>query len=185
MRNVLFLACLVAGLLLVTPVQAQLRQNLPSAERAPARLFDEGGSSFSLNRLFSPEQFRMSHSYEMSMGSFGGSASSLGMYTNSMMWQFNQKLAARVDVSFAHSPFGGNGFGPGQDALGLENGRVFLRNAEIAYRPTENTSFHLSFRQSPYGGYMSPYGYGMAPGGGGFSSPYSSHHELFFRDTGR
>lgn len=162
MRKLLSLLCLVVFLGVALPAQAQLRKDVNDAQQAPARLFSADGPVFTLNNLFSPDHFRMHHSYEMSFGSFGGNTSSLGMYTNTMMFQFNQKLAARVDVSFAHSPFGnlaGQGVG-----LNDGGGRLFVQNAEVAYRPTENMRLHLSFHQSPYGGYMGPHGYyGYSP----------------------
>ncbi len=175
MRTLFSLLCLVILLGVATPAQAQLRANLPT-ERSAARLYDAGGSSFSLNKLFSPDHFKMSHSYEMSMSSFGGNSSSMGMYTNSLMWQFNQKLAARVDVSFAHSLFGND---TASKLMGgpQKNGQIFLRNAEIAYRPSENLQFNFSFRQSPYGGYMSPFGYN--PGYMGFAQ---QSQNLFWKD---
>ena len=173
MRHALSLLCLTLMLGLTVPAQAQHRADVP-ARHAPVRLFDQGAPAFSLNKLFSPEHFRMGHSYEMSFSSFGG-GSSLGMYTNSLMWQFNQKLAARVDVAFAHSPFG-NAFGSalGNDQNGLASGRLFLRTAEIAYRPNEHTRLHFSVRQSPYGSYMGPYGYGN-----GYGAPYYGHGSFY------
>lgn len=75
---------------------------------------------------------------------------SMGMYTNTMRWQFNSAWAARMDVSVANS-FTGNAFGE-------DRTRVFLRNAEVAYRPSENMQFRLQVQQSPYGRYASPYG---------------------------
>lgn len=183
MRKLLSLVCLVVFLGLAMPAQAQLRSDVRSSQ-SPARLYGPDGPAFSLNKLFSPEHFRMSHTYEMSFGSFGGQTSSLGMYTNTMMFQFNQKLAARVDMAFAHSPFGNGMNNPlGPDA---DRGRVFLRNAEIAYRPSENMRLHLAFRQSPYGGYMNPYGYYGNPYYGYGSSFYgvfgTSDRDLFWND---
>ena len=153
---------LVVTLALTLPAEAQLRQ-APTQEQNRVKLYD-AGSGLSLNRFFDPAHFRMSHSLEFSTGSFGGGASSLGMYTNSMQWQFSQKLAARVDVALAYSPTG-NINGSNSFNGGNNSGKVFLRNAEIAYRPSENTMLHLSIRNSPYGSYMSPYG-GYNPGYG-------------------
>jgi hypothetical protein len=93
----------------------------------------------------------MSHTYQASFSSFGGRASSMGMYTNSMMWQFNSDWAARMDVSVSHPFTQGSGFG-NQEA------RVFIRNAEVAYKPSENFQVRMQFQQSPYGRYVSPYG---------------------------
>lgn len=152
MRKTLLLVGLMVMLGLAAPAQAQLRENVPAAvQRAPMRLYSMG-SGFSLNDLFSAEHFRMQHTYEMSMGTIGGYSYSLGVYTNSMLWQFSDKLAARVDIGVAHSPFGGS--------LGIERRpQIFLRNAEVAYRPRENMLLQFSVRQSPYGYYLSPYGY--------------------------
>lgn len=178
MRNIFSLVVLIVLLGVTLPAQAQLRTQVGNQQSA-AKLYGTDGSMFSLNRLFSPEHFKMSHSYEMSFGSFGGASSSLGMYTNSMMFQFNDKLAARVDLAFAHQPFGSSSTMGDQN-----NGRFFLRNAEVAYRPSENLQLHLSVRQSPYGAYMSPYGrygyghYGMHR----FSAGFGGADDLFWND---
>lgn len=157
MRKALSVLWLVMFLAAVSPAQAQLRSG-EHTRQSPVRIYDGGQTALTLNKLFSPEHFRMSHSYEFSTGSFGGESGSLGMYTNTMMWQFSQKLAARVDLSYAHQPFGGSMLsGSGGQEVG--GGQFFLRNAEIAYRPSENVHLHFSVRQSPYGAYMSPYGY--------------------------
>ncbi len=182
MRKVFPLLCLLAILSLAVPAQAQHRANLP-VQRAGVRLFDQGGPGFTLNKLFSPEHFRMSHSFEMSMGSFGGHTSSLGMYTNTMQWQFNNKLAARVDIAVAQNLFGGDNVTSfnGLAFQQRQGPQVFLRNAEVAYRPTENVQFNISVRQSPYGAYMSPFGYyGM-----GYDYFGMRHSDPFFWDRGR
>ncbi len=180
MRTTLTLLLLIVFLGVTTPAEAQLRTDVRSAN-APVKLYDQGGSAFSLNKYFSPEHFRMSHSVEFSTSSFNG-GSSMGMYTNSMMWQFSQKLAARVDVGVAYSP-NAQGFGQ-SNKLNLNNGpQVFLRNAEIAYRPSENVQFHLSVRQSPYGQYASPYGYYGHRGGGHFQAAFGhDQRDLFWND---
>ena len=187
MRKTLSLLCLIAFLGLAIPAQAQLRTPVPVSSHANTRLYDTGGALFS--KLFNPAIFRMSHSLEMSMGSFGGQSSSLGMYTNSMAWQFSDKLAARVDMSVAYSPFNGSALGFGEQ----QKPQVFLRNAEVAWRPSENVQFHLQVRQSPYGSYMSPYGY-YNPSYG-YQRPYRASmmqvgfggpsHDLFWRDGRR
>jgi hypothetical protein len=154
MRSLASLLCLVVVLSLATPAQAQLRETA-RAGNAPTKLYDSGANAGDLlGSLFGAEQFRMSHSYGMSFSSFGGQSSSMGMYTNSMMWQFNSAWAARVDVGVAHS-LGGQPFGD-------QRAKVFLRNAEVAYRPSENMQVRLQVQQSPYGRYVGPYGgYGM------------------------
>ena len=180
MRNTLSLLCLVAFLGFAVPAQAQLRTDALE-QRAPARLYDSGAAGFLLNKVFNPAVFQMRHSVEFSMGSFGGQTSSLGMYTNTMAWQFNDKLAARVDLSAAYSPFNGGGgsfFGQEQNQA-----RFFLRNAEVAYRPSEKFQLHFQVRQSPYGRYMSPYGY-YRPGAFGYDAALhrGASPDLFWRD---
>lgn len=155
MRISLFILLFSAMLLATAPAQAQLRPS-GSAVTSSVRLYDQGNSGFSLNRFFTPQNFRMSHTFEASSSSFGG-GSSMAMYTNSMRWQFSDKLAARLDVSAA-SQLGGNE--RLAQALGQNPNQIFIRNAEVAYRPGKNVELHLSMRRSPYGSYMSPYGYG-------------------------
>ena len=180
MRTLFSSLCLIVLLGVAMPAQAQMRTDV-QLEPAPAKLYGGDGPSFALNKLFSPQHFRMGHSFEMSASSFGG-GTSLAMYTNTMAWQFSPKLAARVDVSYMMAPFGGEALGFNQD----QPGRLFLRNAEIAYRPKENMVFHFSVRQSPYGSYMGPYGaygpgaafYGHQPFGVG-----SQQQRLFWNDA--
>ncbi len=168
MRTTLSMLCLVLFLSVAAPAQAQLREDAVRSQQTTTRLYGEDGFSFEVlfDRIFSPEHFRMSHSYEMSFSSFGGQSASLGMYTNTMQWQFSDKLAARVDVALMQ-PFSG---------FGEQQPRLLLRNAEVAYRPTENMIFHFQVQQSPYGRYMRPYGYGYRPYG---YRPYGGHPGVF------
>lgn len=152
---------LAFAVLTATPVQAQRRDDAARLEatRGAASL-TEGSArpAFSLNQLFSPAHFRMSHTVEFSSSSWAGGGASMGAYTNTMQWRFD-KVDARVDVSMLQ-PFGG---GFGASSLGLNGAQnrpqVFLRNAEVAYRPFESTELRFSVQQSPYGAYASPYGY--------------------------
>lgn len=179
MRTFLSFLCLVILLSVAQPAEAQLRDDIRVRE-APTQLYAPDSGPNLLGTLFSEEHFRMGHSYEMSFSSFGGRSASLGMYTNSLMWQFNDKLAARADISVSHSPFSrGAGF---QD----QDPRIFLRNAEIAYRPTDNMRLHFQIRQSPYGAYASPYGYHPYRGGGFYGmSVGTPSGALFWRDAPR
>ncbi len=180
MRNLFLLFVLVCFLAAVQPATAQLRSEVPKSDKAPTKLYKQDATSFSLNDLFDPADFRMNHSYTFSAGSFGGGGYSYGLYTNSMRWQPSNKLAARVDVGFMHSPFSalsGN-------ASGL-NGRVYLRNAQIAYRPAENIQLNFTVRQNPYGRYMRPYGhygYSAAPGAFHGQNLQTNPQSLFWKD---
>lgn len=182
MRTTLSLLALALLLTLAQPAQAQLRTDLGGP--APTQLYGQTSSASLLSRLIQSDRFRMSHSVEFSTTSFGGQALSLGMYTNTMMVQFNDHWAARADVAVATSPFGGN------DAFGMSNQpRVFLRNAEVAYRPSDKFQVRLQVRQNPFGGMMNPYmnPYGMRMGRGmmgmgrmGFGS--TPTNQLFWRN---
>jgi hypothetical protein len=153
MRTILPLLCLVFMLSVTAPAEAQLRETAKENSSVVTQLYDTGATATNaLGNLFGAENFEMGHSYQMSFSSFGGNASSMGMYTNSMMWQFNSDLAARVDVAVSHPLTQNNG------AFGEQNARVFLRNAEVSYQPTENMNIHFQFRQSPHGRYASPFG---------------------------
>lgn len=183
MRQILVLCVVVVALAVASPVQAQLRTDARAqSQLSMPRLSDAGGV---LGSLFNPNTFRMAHSYTFSAGSMGGQGYSLGVYTNSMMFQFSPKLAARVDVGVAHSPFG-NGL-PGMRMDGQANNlNVFLQNAEIAYRPNDSFQVHFSVRQSPFGGYMSPYGmYGAHPMGSAYSARISHGSDDLFWNSPR
>jgi hypothetical protein len=180
MRKYVMIIFMAGAIGTAVPAEAQLRDQVP-ARTAPANVMEDSGTGFLLNRLFSPEHFRIGHSYELSYGSFGGSGLTTGTYTNSMMWHFNSRLAARVDVGFMHTPLGTGNFAQqfgGQDSFG----RVYLQNAEVAYRPSDNTVIHFSFRQSPYGAYMRPYGYHSPYGFGHHGA--SSFNARFGTNTG-
>lgn len=177
------------AVLATTPVQAQLRTDVPGRP-APVALSD-APQPLSLGSLFNANTLKFSHSYEMSYSAMGGSSLGLGIYTTSLRWQPSDRLAARVDVGVAHSPFGDGttqqslGFGPDTPA------RPFLRNAELAYRPTDNSLIQLRVQQSPFGRYASPYGTN-AYGGYGYDSGFgtsiharyaSDSDDLFWRDS--
>ena len=174
MRVYLALIAFVVCLASAPEASAQYKSDAAAeAMMSQSRIY---GDSFSLNKLFDPRFFQMNHSYEMSFGSVGGASGSMGEYTNSMMWRFSQKLAARVDVGVAHGISGGlpNAYGlPGSNNSAA---RVYLKNAEVAYQPLKNMTIHLSYRQAPsgYGYYASPYGYYGRPGYGGYNGTSAS-----------
>ena len=192
MRSLFATLLLAALLATAAPARAQLRADLPG-QPAGVAVYDAPAVP-SLRSLFNVETLKFSQSYEASYSSMGGSSLGLGVYTSSLRWQPTANLAGRVDVSVAHSPFGS---ADAQAAAGLGGdtpARVFLRNAELAYRPTANSVIHLQFRQSPYGAYADPYGtnaYGAGAYGGayGYGSRFgatfapSDHDALFWRDA--
>lgn len=165
-RTVLILLLIV--FIAAAPAYAQRRADLPGTPAAV--VLADSGQPLSLSGLFNSQTLRIGHSYEFSYSGFGGSNLGLGVYTTSLQWQPSSRLAARVDVGVAHSPFGSDDV---RQALGFDQdtpARLFLRNAEIAYRPTENSVLRLQVQQNPagsygygYAPYASPYGYGYGP----------------------
>ncbi len=112
-----------------------------------------------LGMLFS--KIDMSHSYSMSFSSFGGSYQSMNAYTNTMQVNLTDRLDARVDLSFLHSPFGGSSL----YGANLNNPRVVLSNAELNYKISDNALIQVRFQQLP-----ASYGYGY--GNDRFNNPW-------------
>jgi hypothetical protein len=172
MRTALPIFCLVLTLSLAAPADAQFRETAQQNRSVQTQLYDSGSAATNaLQSLFGAEHFRMSHSYQASFSSFGGNAASMGMYTNSMMWQFNSDWAARMDVSVAHPFTRGSAFG-------RQETEVFIRNAEVAYEPSDNFQVRMQIQQSPHGRYMQPYG--AFGGRRGYRS--TPTHDLFWQN---
>lgn len=105
---------------------------------------------------FDPSKFSMHHSFSMSYQTFGGQGMSLGMYTNSMMYQFSDKVNARADISLMYSPYNSfAAFGSRKNDLSS----IYLSRAELNYRPWENVLVRLEYRRIPWGSsyYDSPF----------------------------
>ncbi len=143
---------LLAGLLAMplAQSQAQFRSETGSTldRTGPIlRTSDQDRTSF-----LGLQDFRMDHSYEVTMGSFGGDMFNRNTYTNTMHMMFSDQLYGRVDLSMSHSPFG-SGF-MGQN----DQPQFYVRNAELNYKFNENTRIQLRFQQIPQ-----HYGYGYYP----------------------
>ena len=133
--------------------EAQLRNNVPSPYQWTGSILRSAPISQSSSMPFGLKGFQMSHSYEMTMGTFGGQTYNQNYYTNSMALQFNDKMTGVVDVAVSHSPFG-NGMMMNQGP------RVFIRNAEFQYQVSPKTQLSVSFQQNPWNRYQSPLFYG-------------------------
>lgn len=155
----------VVGLLLAlvlasVPAQAQFRSHVPTPYSLMGPTIAVKSSNAD-NGKFGLSSLQMGHSYEMSFGSFGGQMYNQNMYTNTVTMQFNEKMSGRMDVAFAHSPFGSAL--PGMN----QTGRVFIRNAEFNYAINDKTNISFHFSQNPNG-----MGYYGGPFGGSGYSPY-------------
>ena len=178
--------------LVAAPARAQFRGE---ASPAAVAVYDAPAAPNGLNlgALFNAQTLQFSQQAEFSTTTGGAGTLGLGVYTTSLQWQPSARLAGRVDVAVAKNMFSSGALG---SAFGSDDGaRVYLRNAEIAYRPTANSVLHLSIQQSPYGSYASPYGYSSGYGGDpygrsiygnrtGFSARVGTDgaDRLFFRD---
>ena len=135
---------------------AQYRSDLPTYFDYTGPLIDERAPTVqhSLNRFFS--NIEMSHSYSMSFGSFGGNYQNMNAYTNTMQFNISDRMNGRVDISFLHSPFGGN-----QNFLGsskMQN-QIIIRNAELNYKLSDKAFIRIQYQQLPRGFGYNPYGF--------------------------
>lgn len=154
-KTLVFVLFLVLG---STIVNAQFRADLPGYYDYTGPLINEKAPTVQngLDRFFSSIQ--MSHSYSMNFSSFGGGYQNVNAYTNTMQFQLSDRMNGRVDISFLHSPFGGN-----QNLTGANNfqNQVIIRNAELNYQLSDNAVIRVQYQQLPAGfGYgYNPYGY--------------------------
>ncbi|MCL5027730.1 MAG: hypothetical protein M1480_01785 [Bacteroidetes bacterium] len=109
--------------------------------------------SSSLFGFINPDNFQMKQSYSLSYSSFGNQGLALGVYTNSMMYKFNNNLNVQLDASIIHTPY---------STLGKQfnnslNG-IYISKAAVNYQPWKNFSISIQYRNLPYN-YYSPYSY--------------------------
>jgi hypothetical protein len=119
-------------------------------------------TSSSFLGLFNPDNFKMSHTFDISfqsLGNFGNLA--LTTYTNSMFYKFNDQLNVQADISLVNSPY--NSFG---NEFSKQLNGIYLSRAQITYKPSENLNIIFQYRSIP-GGYYSGY-YGYSPYYGSF-----------------
>jgi len=148
--------CAVVALLLtgVSSSPAQFKTQVEQEARVSDGLVQQS-SEPSLFGWFNPEKFHMRHSLSMSYQTFGGEGMSMGTYTNSMSYEFSDKLNAQADVSVSYSPYNTfSAFGK----KGSDLSSIYLSRAQLSYRPWENFMIQVQYRQVPYGtGYYSPF----------------------------
>lgn len=140
---------LALAVVLAAAPRAQVAADLPGRTGPVEVLASPNAPSFSLANLFSAESISIGHSYEVgyASGAFGDYGS--GIYTTSLRWQPSARFAARADIGLEHAAFGSLAGAAGFSAE--RPARLFLRNAEVAYRPTDNSLIQLNVSQSPYG----------------------------------
>ncbi len=135
-------------------VSAQFKEELNKPVDIRSGITNHSPSTFLLG-FINPQNFNMQHSINMSYSSFGGQGMALGVYTNSMSYNFNSDLKLHADVSFVNSPYSSLG----EDHAKQING-IYLSRAMLSYRPSDNFFITLQYNQIPYNsGYYSPYYY--------------------------
>jgi hypothetical protein len=137
---------LLLAVLIISAAAAQAQFRVPpqGETSVPDGLIRETPASLLLG-WFDPDRFQMRHSFSLSYMTAGDQGLSLGMYTNSMMYQFADNLNARADVSFSYSPTSSFSRFSSQDLSG-----VFLSRAQVDYRPWENMHLQVQYRRDPY-----------------------------------
>jgi len=139
MRQALIVGLLVLGVGATASAQFKSRGETSVSESFVRQ--DDGGLLFG---WFDPSKLVMHQSYSLSYMTSGGHNLSLGMYTNSLSYRFSDPLSVRFDVSLMHSPYNNLGSRLGSDLTG-----IYLTNAQLDYRPSDNTLFRVQFRQLP------------------------------------
>ncbi len=109
--------------------------------------------SSSLFGFLSSPNFHMNQSYSMSYSTFAGQGLALGVYTNSMSYDFSKNLNVQLDASIVQSPYSTLG----SDFQKSING-VYLSRAAVNYRPWKDVSISFQYSRLPYN-YYSPYSY--------------------------
>jgi hypothetical protein len=151
MKRTLVVAVLLT--ILVSAAGAQFKSQVAQESRVSDGLIRQDAASF-LFGWFNPENFSMRHSISLSYTTLGGEGISLGTYTNSMRYKFAENLDARADVSLSYSPFNSL---PKLGNVRNDLSSIYLSRAQVNYRPWENVTLLLQYRQLPYYG-LSRYG---------------------------
>ena len=170
MKKSLYLLIPAFLLLLTLDAQAQYRGDVSKPVDYRGSVINSQSATIqSKLASFFGNNVEMSHSYSMSFASVGGSYQNLNAYTNTMNIAFSDRLQGRVDVSFFHSPFGGNNlYGANQNKP-----QVILSNAELNYKISDNATIRFQYHQLPYNSYgFSPYGYNRFNNFNSFNSTF-------------
>jgi len=107
-------------------------------------VIDQSASS-NLFGFLNSENFHMSHQYNLSYSSFGNNGLALGIYTNSMLYNFSDNLNVQTDINFVHSPYSSFGKEFQNDLTG-----IYLSRAAVNYKPWKDVAISLQYRQLPY-----------------------------------
>lgn len=168
----------LVGLLLAgAPAAGQFRSQLQYETRVAEAMIEDNTLPSVLFGWFDPSRFQMRHTVSFGYSTFGGEGMSLGTYTNSMRYQFAENFDARADIAISYSPYNTmSKYGGSFNALS----GIYLSNAQINYRPWENTLITLQYRRAPYPGYYGAFGNPFYGYSGAFGGPF---YDPFVRDS--
>ena len=119
----------------------QLKSQLPDQN---AGSMITGDNMSTIVPLLDPSRFNMQHNFSMSTMSFGGQTMNVAAYTNMMNYELNPNLHLGTSFSLIQ-PTGI--LGPGNYGL---NKAQFLYDANLRYRPSENTLIEFNMSNRPY-----------------------------------
>ena len=153
-----FLSILLFSLITSVSAFGQLRQDLSTPFDYSGPIVNRSAPTVQngLNKFFN--SIEMSHSYSMNFSSFRGNTQNVNAYTNTLTFNISPRMNGRMDVSFLHSPFGGN-LAQGQNSF---QNQVVIENAELNYKISDKAFIQIQYRQLPagYNGYgYDPFGY--------------------------
>ncbi len=153
-----FLSILLFSLITSVTAFGQLRQDLSTPFDYSGPIVNRSAPTVQngLNNFFN--SIEMSHSYSMNFSSFRGNSQNVNAYTNTLTFNISPRMNGRMDVSFLHSPFGGN-LAQGQNSF---QNQVVIENAELNYKISDKAFIQIQYRQLPAGfnGYgYDPFGY--------------------------
>ncbi len=110
-------------------------------------------SSFFQNFL-NLNNLKMHNSFSMSYSTFGGQGLALGVFTNTLTYKFSNNLNFLLQTSIVNSPYSTLGSRFSQDLNG-----IYIRRAELNYRPSKNTFISIQFSNDPTRYYYPGFGY--------------------------
>lgn len=148
---------IIIYVLVVSVSNAQFRDELDKKPDIRSGIV-KNNSFGSILGFINPDNFSMRHSFNLSYSTFGGSGLALGVYTNSMAYKFSDKLDLQTDISIVNSPYNSLG----QDFAKQING-VYLSRVQMNYKPADNMSIIIQYRNIPGGFYPSYYYGGYSP----------------------
>ena len=158
--------------LLSVCINAQFKDPVFETEKPKDGIMNN--SSNSLFGFINPDNFSMHHSIGLSYSTFGNYGTSLATYTNSMMYKFSDDMNIQLDASFVTSPYSSLG----KDFQNSIQG-VYIDRAAFNYRPWDEFSISIQYRNVP-NYFYDPYNrYNGFYGNSFYDRPFSSGFNSF------